>query len=446
MSKVITDKNRIKEALERGVEKIYPNREALERVLKSGKRIRVYCGYDPTAPSLHLGHAITLRKVAQFQRLGHEVIMLIGDFTAMIGDPTDKTTARKRLTKQQVQKNLKNYKKQASKILKFFSKNPAKLLFNSQWHNKLNFNDLIGLASNFTVQQMIQRNMFEKRFYGEYKCIKCGKYYAPKSQTWISPDNKAFEEGTGAFYTHDLSKCPYCGDSSLEQASLPKPIYLHEFLYPLAQAYDSVEMDVDLEIGGNDQTFNMLCGRDLMKALKNKEKFVLATKLLVDPTGKKMGKTEGNMINLDDKPSDMYGKVMSWPDSLIIPGFELCTDLSIDKIKNPRDAKAQLAREIVTIYHGKSAALSAEREFNRIFKEHKAPEKIKSYTLKEKSLNILDLLVKTKLASSKSEAKRLVEQKGVKIDKIVINDWRKKVVIKKGMVLQAGKRRFIKLI
>jgi len=392
MSKIITDKNKIKEVLEKGVERIYPNKETLEKVLVSGKRIRLYCGYDPTAPSLHLGHTITLRKLAQFQALGHEVIMLIGDFTAMIGDPTDKTAARKRLAKEQVRNNLKNYKKQASKILKFSGQNPAKVMFNSKWNSKLSPEKLMDLAFNFSVQQMLVREMFRERLAND------------------------------------------------------KQILLPEFLYPLFQAYDSVALEVDLEIGGSDQIFNMLRGRDLMRALKNKEKFVLATKLLVDPTGKKMGKTEGNMINLDDKPSDMYGKVMSWPDSLIIPGFELCTDLSIDKIKNPRDAKAQLAREIVTIYHGKAVASGAEKEFNRIFKEHKAPEKVKSCKLREKILNILDLLVRTKLAPSKSEAKRLVEQKGVKIDKEIVDDWKKEIVIEKGMILQVGKRKFLKLI
>ena len=224
MSKVITDKNKIKEVLEKGVEKIYPNAGALERVLRSGKRIRLYCGYDATAPTLHLGHTVTLRKLAQFQALGHEVIMLIGDFTTMIGDPTDKTAARKKLTRKEVLANLKNYKKQAGKILKFSGDNPVKLMFNSKWHDKLTFLNLIELASNFTVQQMVVRDMFKER---------------------IKKD---------------------------------KPIYLHEFLYPLAQAYDSVIMDVNLEVGASDQIFNMLCGRDLAGVLKNKEKLVLAVK------------------------------------------------------------------------------------------------------------------------------------------------------------------------
>ncbi len=397
MSKVITDKKLIDELLVRGVEKIYPNVEALEKVLRFGKRIRLYCGYDPTAPSLHIGHAITLRKLAQFQKLGHEVIMLIGDFTALIGDPADKTTARKRLTKQQIQNNFRNYKKQASKILKFSGKNPAKIMFNSKWNSKLDTFKLIDLAFNFTVQQMLARDMFQKR---------------------------------------------------LEK---DKPILLPEFLYPLFQAYDSVAMDVDLEVGGNDQTFNMLRGRDLMKNLKNKGKFVLTTKLLTDPSGRKMGKTEGNIIRLDEDPKEIFGQIMAWSDPLIFIGFELCTDLSLDEIdeikkqkNSPRDDKIRLAREIVSIHHSKKAASDAEKEFNRVFKEKKAPSKISTKKLSVKKINILDLLAKTKLASSKAEAKRLVMQGGVRIDGEVVKDWKKEISIKSGMVLQVGKRKFIK--
>jgi tyrosyl-tRNA synthetase len=393
----MTKTNLIKEVLEKGVENIYPNKGALEKVLKSGKKIRLYCGYDPTAPSLHIGHAITLRKMAQFQKLGHEVIFLIGDFTAMIGDPTDKILTRKKLTRAQVNKNLKNYKKQASKILKFSGKNPAKVMFNSKWNDKLSFTDLINLASNFTAQQIIVRDMFRKR---------------------IKED---------------------------------KLIFLSEFLYPLIQAHDSVVMDVDLEIGGNDQMFNMLRGRDLMRKLKNKEKFVLTTKLLVDSQGQKMGKTEGNIVNLDESPKEMYGQIMAWSDSLIFPGFELCTDLSLEEIikikeqkNNPRDDKARLAREIVSIHHGKAAAINAEKEFNRVFKEKKAPSKITVIKIAGKT-GILNLIIKTKLAPSKSEAKRLIIQGAVKLDNVIIKDWQKKITPKKGVILRVGKRRFIKL-
>lgn len=404
MSKVITDKNKIKEVLEKGVEKIYPNAGALEKVLRSGKRIRLYCGYDATASTLHLGHTVTLRKLAQFQALGHEVIMLIGDFTTMIGDPTDKTAARKKLTRKEVLANLKNYKKQAGKILKFSGDNPVKLMFNSKWHDKLTFLNLIELASNFTVQQMVVRDMFKER---------------------IKKD---------------------------------KPIYLHEFLYPLAQAYDSVIMDVNLEVGASDQIFNMLCGRDLAGVLKNKEKLVLAVKLLVvDLSGKKMGKTEGNMVALNERPEEMFGKIMSWPDEVIVDGFELCTDFSVKEVKkissdlkvdkfNPRDFKAKLAREIVAIHYNKAGAQAAEKEFNRVFKEKKIPLQIRRVALEKKALSLLDLLVETKLTLSRSEAKRLIEQGAIKIDGEVHRDWSGEVHIKKGTIIQVGKRKFIKLV
>lgn len=399
---VKTEKSLIEEVLTRGVEKIYPNKEALEKKLKSGERIKLYCGYDGSGQSLHIGHAITLRKLAQFQELGHEVIMLIGDFTGMIGDPTDKMAARTKLTRKEVLANAANYKKMASKILKFSGGNPARILYNSEWNDKLTFVDLIELASNFTVQQMSIRDMFQKRI----------------------------EQG--------------------------KPIYLHEFLYPLAQAYDSVALDVDLEVGGNDQTFNMLCGRDLIRALKNKEKFVLTTKLLTDPTGKKMGKSEGNIVALDDTSKNMFGKIMSWSDELIALGLELCTDIPLEEIKkldkqmkenkiNPRDVKAKLAREIISIHYDEKESLRAEREFEKIFKEKKLPSEMPEIRISESKLNILDLLMKTELIPSKNEAKRLIEQGGIKINEELINDWKKEINIKNSIVIQIGKKKFIKI-
>ncbi|MDD5145425.1 MAG: tyrosine--tRNA ligase [Candidatus Pacebacteria bacterium] len=400
--KTETDPQKIKNALARGVEKIYPDFASLEKKLASGKRLRLYCGYDPSGASLHIGHLITLKKLAGFQSLGHEIIMLIGDFTGMIGDPTEKATTRKKLTRQEVLRNSKNYKKLAGKIISFSPPNPAKILYNSKWSDKLTFVDLIELASNFTVQQMITRDMFQERI----------------------------KEG--------------------------RPIFLHEFLYPLAQAYDSVAMDVDLEVGGKDQTFNMLCGRDLMKVLKNKEKFVLALKLLTDPSGKKMGKSEGNAINIDDKPKEMFGKIMNWPDELIVPGLELCTNVPLDEISsiseeiknkrmNPRDAKAMLAKEIVAICYDKKTADGAEEEFNKVFKEKEAPSDIPEIKIEEKALSILDLLVRTNLVRSKSEAKRLVLQGGVKIENKTEKNWEKEIPIKEGMVIQIGKRRFVKV-
>ena len=400
MEKVIVDTSRIKEVLEKGVENIYPTKDALEKVLKSGKRIKLYCGFDPTSPSLHIGNAIQLRKLAQFQRLGHEVIFLIGDFTGLIGDPSDKTATRKKMTRKKLMQNQKNYKKQAGKILNFSGKNPAKALHNSEWSHKLRFDDLIELASNFTVGQMIIRDMFQERI------------------------------------------------------KKNKPIYLHEFLYPLAQAYDSVAMDVDLEIGGNDQTFNMLCGRDLMKILKKKEKFVMTTRLLADPSGKKMGKTEGNIVNLDENPNEMYGRIMSWPDELIIPGFELCTDFSFEEtnkisieIKDgglgPRDAKARLAREIVAIHHNEKAAKAAEAEFNKVYVKGGVPTKPKNFKVEiTENLNITDALTATKITPSKSEAKRLIEQGAVEIDGLIVKEWKAPAKFKPGTIIRVGKRKF----
>jgi len=390
--KINTNPKKVEEVLTRGVETIYPNRKALEKVLKSGKKIRAYNGIDPTG-KLHMGHLSVLKKLRQFQDLGHEIIVLIGDFTATIGDPTDKNAARKTLSRKQVLANAKDYRKQISKILDL-KKTNVRFLHNEKWTNKLKPKDMLELASNFTVARLLERDMFQRR-------IKAGK-----------------------------------------------DIHVHEFIYPIFQAYDSVTMDVDLEIGGNDQTFNMLAGRTLMKKLKNKEKFVLTTKLLVDPKGKKMGKTEGNMINLDEKPGEMYGKIMSWPDELINITFELCTNVPMQKIKkitNPRDAKVNLAKEITSLFYSKKIAEKTEKEFERVFKEKKLPSKIPGIKIKEKKINILDLLFKIKLASSKAEAKRLILQKGVKIDGKVQKDWKAIIEIKKGMIAQVGKRKFVKL-
>ncbi|MCX6760310.1 MAG: tyrosine--tRNA ligase [Candidatus Nealsonbacteria bacterium] len=395
----MTDVNqkKIESVLTRGVDKIYPDSKLLEKTLLSGKRLKMYCGYDPTGPVLHLGHLITIRKLAQFQQLGHEIIMLIGDFTGMIGDPTEKISTRKRLSRKEVLSNAKNYQKQAGKFINFKGKNPAKLLFNSVWLDKLRFDELINLAANFTVQHIMIRDFFQERI-----------------------KNK-------------------------------NPIFLHEFLYPLAQAYDSVAMEVDLEVGGSDQIFNMLCGRDLMRGLKNKEKFVMGLKLLVDPTGKKMGKTEGNLVSLDSDPKDIYGKIMSWPDEIIHLGFELLTDLpaeEVDKIikeSHPREAKAMLAGEIVSICHDKKSADSAEAEFDRVHREKELPSVIPEILIRNKNISLLSLLVETNLASSRAEAKRLVLQRGVKIDEKIEDDWKKTVNIEKEMVIQVGRRKFVRV-
>jgi tyrosyl-tRNA synthetase len=399
MTKVQTDEKLIEDVLTRGVETIYPDKDALKNMLMSGNRIKLYCGFDPTATSLHIGNAINIRKLAKFQELGHEVIFLIGDFTAMIGDPTDKKAARTQLTRAQVLNNCKGWKKQASDLINFSGSNPAKLMYNSKWNAKLKFSDVLELASHFSVQQMLERDMFQKR---------------------------------------------------IEDA---KPIFIHEFMYPLMQGYDSVAMEVDLELGGNDQTFNMLAGRTLLRVMKNKEKMVLTNKLLTDPTGKKMGKTEGNMINLTDTAENMFGKVMAWTDPMIKIGFEILTDVPMPEVEkmaeamtkgaNPRDFKLKLAFEVVKIYKDEKSAQAAQDNFIKVFSQGQKPEEVKSY--KVKSHKVTEILVETSLASSNGEARRLIEQKGVKSNDVVIEDMNQ--VLPKGEhLIQKGKRFFVKVI
>lgn len=393
----VTDDAAIQTVLSRGVENVFPNAESVKSLLKKGKQLTIYLGVDPTGPALHLGHVIPLRKLAAFQRLGHKVIFLIGDFTAMIGDPTDKSALRKRLDRSQVLANCKKYKEQASHFINFSGSNRAEIRFNSKWLDKLSFMDVVELASHITVEQILKRDMFEKRM----------------------------SEG--------------------------KPLYLHEVLYPLMQGYDSVAMDVDGEIGGNDQTFNMLAGRDLAKALSGKDKFVLATKLLVDSTGKKMGKTEGNMVNLDQTPSDMFGKVMSWPDGLIATGFELLTDISMDEIEkmkkgmadgeNPRDLKAKLAEKIVASVYGEKKALDAYADFFSTFKDGAIPQSALEipFVAGEK---LVDVLINNKLSGSKSEFRRLIEGNAISyVGGDAISDPEYK--IEKPGTIRVGKKRFI---
>lgn len=316
---IITDEKKIEGVLSRGVENIFI-KEELKKKLLSGKKLRVYLGIDPTGPTLHMGHAIPLKKLKEFQDLGHEIILLMGDFTAMIGDPTDKTATRKQLSHKEVLNNLKKYKKQASIFLKFTGSNKAQFKFNYKWLSKMKFEDVIKLASKATVDQMEKRDMFIKRT----------------------------KEG--------------------------KPIFIHEFMYPLMHGYDSVAMKVDVEVGGNDQTFNMLTGRHLASQILGKNKSVVVMKLLEDNSGKKMGKTEGNMVSFLDSSTEMFGKIMSWNDSLIIKGFELCTDVEDFKIfekQNPRDAKMKLAYEIVKTYYGEKEAQKAEENFVNTFQKRR---------------------------------------------------------------------------
>jgi tyrosyl-tRNA synthetase len=335
---------------------------------------------------------VGIRKLAQFQELGHKVIFLIGDFTGLIGDPSGKDSSRKKLNKKEILNNLKNYKTQVEKILRFSGKNAAEVKFNSSWLSKLTPEEFLEIASFFTTSQLLERAMFQSR-------LKAGK-----------------------------------------------SVHVHEFLYPLLQGYDSVAMNVDLEIGGNDQLFNMLAGRTLVKALNRKEKFVLTMKLLEDPTGKKMGKSEGNTINLADSPNDIYGKILALPDGLVSPGIELLTDLPTS-YKNPYDAKKLLAYEVVRQVHGLKQAKEAQEAFEQTFQKGKVPKNIKTVSANESRLPLLDLVFLTKEVSSRSEAKRLIIQKGIDVDGTTISDSTFEVALpKKGVVIKIGKIKFVKVV
>ena len=394
---------KINHFLQRWVEDILPSKEEFFKVIQ-GKKITIYHGVDPTSPHLHLGHSTNYLLMRVLQRMGHKVVLVIGDFTARIGDPSGRTKERIPLTEDEVKQNYETYRSQCAKILDFDSKdNPVEVRYNSEWLGKLKFEDIIKIASHFTVQQMTVRDMFQKR-------LKDGN-----------------------------------------------PIGLHEFLYPLMQGYDSVALETDAEIGGNDQLFNMMAGRDLVKDYLNKEKFVITTKLIINPkTGNKlMSKSEGNYVALNDPAPDMYGKVMALPDAVVKDCLNLCTEVSDEEIVqimkfNERDAKARLAFEIVKMYHGENEAKNAEDEFVRTFSEKKIPSEIDEFKFKGK-ISILDLLVRSGLASSKSEARRLLEQGGVQISKDSekwdkITDSKEELDITGETMIKVGKRRFLKIL
>ncbi|PIR92104.1 tyrosine--tRNA ligase [Candidatus Falkowbacteria bacterium CG10_big_fil_rev_8_21_14_0_10_44_15] len=401
MTKITTDENLIEKFLTRGVERIYPSVDALRQKLMSGERLRVYQGFDPTGPYLHVGHAIGIRALRILQELGHEVIFLVGDYTAKVGDP-DKDTTRAILSDAIIKKNMAGWKKQAAQLIDFTGKNPVRFERNYTWLSKLKPEDVIRLLSQMTLQQTLARSLFKKR---------------------LDEDEE---------------------------------IYLQELLYPLMQGYDSVAMKVDIEIGGADQTFNMLVGRDLCKSYLEKEKFVRTHKMMDAPDGRTMSKTKGNGINLGDSAEDMYGKAMSYPDSAIASGLELLTDISMAVIKeignsltrgeNPMQYKKMMAFEIVKTIKGKAAAQKAQAYFANTVQKKETPSEITNYELRITNINIVDLLVEVKLAASKSEARRLIEQGGIKVDGEVVKDVNKIIEITKdGVLIQRGKRQFVKI-
>jgi tyrosyl-tRNA synthetase len=379
----------IDQVLTRGVAQIYPDKKGLADLIAKQK-ITLYQGFDPSMPSLHLGNYVGLMKLRGFQKLGHKVIFLVGDFTGMIGDPTDKLATRKKLSRAEVEDNYKSWREQIGRILDLSGNNPVEIKFNSHWNDKLTFKDLIETTSNFTVQQMIERDMFQKRL------------------------------------------------------SENEPIYLHEFLYPVAQAIDSVEMDVDLEIGGSDQLFNMLAGRTLMKATKGKEKFVLTTKLLVDKDGRKVGKTTGNAIFLDLPYDKLYAGIMAFPDEVILPSYELLTEVDLEgleeKIKqNPMDEKKRLAFEIVKLLWGAEKANEAQDSFKKTFQE-KEPEF--SLSIENKG-TLEETLAQLPEVGSLSQAKRLIEQNAIEVDGNVITE--RGIKIQGGEQIKVGKKLFLKI-
>ncbi|NIT04389.1 tyrosine--tRNA ligase [Candidatus Saccharibacteria bacterium] len=389
------------EVFTRWVDKIYPRKKDLQKALAQ-RKLTVYHGVDPTGSDLHLGHSVPLLLLKNLQAMGHKIIFLIGDATATVGDPSERTAARKRLTRNQVKKNAQTYKKQAGKIINFSGKNSAKLDYNSRWWGKMRFLDGLALAYQFTLQQMIERDMFQVRL------------------------------------------------------KRRNPISLPELFYPVLQGYDSVAMDVDAEVGGTDQTFNMLAGRALMKKLKGKEKFVLATKLLVNPkTQEKFSKSSGNYIPLTVGANDMYGKVMALPDEMVIITFKLCTEVPLARINklekefksNPLKVKKLLAYDITSMYHGKDDARKAQKEFEKVFQKKGLPtptvRKV-TYTADAVIALTVDVaLVKTGLAKSMSDARRLIDQGAVKVNGEKILGA--KTTVAKDDVLSVGKRKAVKI-
>ncbi len=393
--------DKIKELLTRRIAKIYPSEKELEEKLRKKKKIRIYQGFDPSKPNLHIGHLVGLLTLKQFQEMGHEVIFLIGDFTGMIGDPSGKTTARKTLTKKQVLENAKTYEEQAGLILDFTGDNPIQLKFNSEWNEKLDFADVLGLAKQLTVQQLIERDMFQERLKNN------------------------------------------------------REIYLNEFLYPLVQGYDSVAMEVDAEIGGTDQMFNMMIGRKLEKQILDKEKFVITTKLLVGSDGTKISKTGGNAINITNPADELYGQIMSLPDELVVPCFKLITTISLDRVekyrslvnKDPMQAKKDLAFEIVKMLHSEDKAKKAKKEFEKVFQGNNLPSQMETFPIADLSANPLklrDLLVEVGFTDSKSQAKRWIRNNAVEINQEKVKK-RGKTEVKKGDIINVGKNRWIKL-
>jgi len=373
------------QVLIRGVDKIYPDKAALEK-LAGSRKIRVYLGVDPTGTRLHLGHTIPLRKLNEFAQLGHEAILLIGTGTVLAGDPSQRAKAREKITQKEIDENIKTWTGQAGKVIDL---SKVEIKQNGEWLLKLRLSDIIEIASHISATQLFKRDMFQRRI--------------------------------------------DAGDI----------VYYHETLYPLLQGYDSVALDVDLEIGGTDQTFNMLIGRELMKKMKNKEKFVLTTPLINGTDGKPMSKSSGNCIWLDDSPNDIYGKILSLPDSEIEPYWTNLTDLKSDELKNlkPLDAKKKLAFEVVKQLNDEKTAQGAQEAFENTFQKRETPQDVREIKVPD-GTTITDLLTSNEIIASSTQVKNLIREKAIEIDGSIADNPKEQV--KPGQLIKVGKKTFIK--
>jgi len=393
------------DVIRRGTDELIPEDDLvrkIERSISSRKPLTVKLGCDPSRPDLHLGHSVVLRKLRQFQDLGHQAVLIIGDFTGMIGDPSGRGKTRPALTLEETRRNGQTYFEQATRIL---SAQRVRMVYNSEWLDKMSFSDVIKMASKYTVARMLERDDFTIRF-------------------------RAGE-----------------------------PISVHEFLYPLAQAMDSVAIVADVELGGTDQKFNLLVGRDIQREFGQEPQVILTMPILPGTDGvEKMSKSLDNYIAINDTPKEMYGKTLRIPDTLIYAYFELVTDVPptdlarikqqvSDSLVNPRDLKRRLARTIVRMYHGAEAATKAEEEFDRIFIEKSLPDEVEEYRISgtDGPTTVTALLAHAKLASSRSDARRLIEQGGVSIDGEKVSDVNAPLPARPHFILKVGKRKFLKV-
>ena len=388
--------------IRRGVEEIVPEDELVKKIessISDDEPLRIKCGCDPSRPDLHIGHSVVLRKLRHFQDLGHQAVLVIGDFTAMIGDPTGRNKTRPQLTIEDARDNAKTYLDQADAVLNM---DTLRVVYNSKWLNEMSFSEVIKLSSSTTVARMLERDDFNKRY-----------------------------------------------DSEV-------PISLHEFLYPLAQAQDSVELVSDVELGGTDQKFNLLMGRNLQKIVGQKPQCILTMPILEGTDGiEKMSKSYGNDIGISDSANDMYGKTLSIPDNIMLSWFILAADVDknyLDEVSqkledgsiNPMGLKRELARKIVTLYHDENKAIEAENHFNKVTVSKGVPDDIDDYQLKEDDL-LVNIIADSGLLNSKSEARRMIKQSAVKIDSETVTDIHHKVKTSDSFILKVGKRKFLKV-